>query len=387
MSLFDDEDMIFDDDVIEDNEPQTQVISDSLKGPKESHFCIGHEKNEALFLDAFQKNTIPHAMIFSGIQGIGKTTMAFRLARFLLKNGMQDQNQDSLFGGADTPQIANTLDVPAGDPISSRVASGAHPDLLHIQRAYDSSKGKQDAALKVEALRKIEPFLRRTSADGGWRLVIVEDADTMNRSAQNAILKILEEPPKNVLIILVTHRIGMLIPTILSRSRVIKFDPLSSQNMKVLFEKQGEYISAQDMDTLNLLSQGSIGKAFSYKEDEGLETLSKIMTYLGDVQLGRWSKIHEFANTVGVAAKDKEYRVFAEVLQFIFRHVLFLKARGVETLPEALSQSFLQNYIAHTPLERMITISDSLKAHFERIDFSNLDRRDAVRTAFLVISQ
>ena len=179
MSLFGD-DVIFDDDDLEeradsaeqdDGPARLSNAGGKLAPPSHNTLMFGHEKQEKLFLDLFEKGTLPHAMIFSGPQGIGKTTMAYRLARFLLKHGKGEEEQDSLF--AAQPLKFTSLEVESGDPVSMRVASGGHPDFRCIERAFDTDKGKRDSALKVETLRKIEPFLRMKSSDGGWRVVIV----------------------------------------------------------------------------------------------------------------------------------------------------------------------------------------------------------------------
>ncbi len=326
-------------------------------------------------------------MIFSGLQGIGKTTMAFRLARFLLKHGKGADDQDGLFGGGEAlPQNIESLDVLIDDPVFARIASGGHADLLHIHRAYDATKGKRDSALKVEALRKIEPFLRKTASEGGWRIVLVEDADTMNRNAQNAILKILEEPPANVLIILVAHRPGMLIPTIRSRARVVPFAPLSQEHIQTLLGKQGYDLSAADLDVISALSDGSAGQAIEYIEQEALQTIKMIEEHLAYMPHWQMSKIHELANSLHGPSQDKAYRMFADILQWLFRQVLFVKARGGD-VPAHLQKPSYQKMISEYTLPRMIKIVDDLNAHFDRAEFSNLDRRDAVRGAFLVISQ
>lgn len=389
MSLFGDDDIIYDDDERDgDFESASPVSAESekLQEPKAMQFCLGHEEQEQLFIDLFQNNSLPHAMIFSGNEGIGKTTMAFRLARFLLKNGKVDDNQDSLFGGEDIKADVSSLDVDADDPVFARVVSGGHADLLHICREYDSAKGKQDASLKVDALRKIEPFLRKTASEGGWRIVVVEDADTMNRSAQNAILKILEEPPPNVLIMLIAHRPGMLIPTIRSRARVIPFEPLSQENMKDLLARQGHYLSVEDMTTLASLSEGSIGQALRYIEQGGLETLAQLLGYLETAPNWNWARLHELSASLSSPAQDKEYRMFVDLLQWVFAQILRVQARGSSDIPPALSKVAASQFMMQIPLERLITISDNLKNHFERVEFSNLDRRDAIRSCFLVIS-
>ncbi len=392
MSLFGDDDIIYDDDDVGEDDWFSDdggdvSTQDGLVDPRHSTLCIGHESQEELFLELYEKKVFPHALIFSGLEGIGKTTMAFRLARFLLKHGKDEVADAGLFGGEALPQEITSLDVPADDPVFARVASGGHADFLHIARYYDDAKGKLDKALKVEALRKIEPFLRKTSSEGGWRIVLIEDADTMNRSAQNAILKILEEPPANVLIMLIAHRPGMLIPTIRSRARVIPFEPLSSENMQDLLRRQGISLSIGDMDALADISEGSIGQALRYAEEGGLDMLSKVLGYLDQAPNYNWEEIHKLSNSLGVAAQDKEYRMFAEMMQWVFRKMLFLKSREHSALPSYMDRDGARHIYAQYSIEKLIDVTDALKNHFDRIEYANLDRRDAVRSSFLVISQ
>ncbi len=383
MSLFGDDDIIYDDEM-DDDAPS--VDADRLVEPKAMSYCLGHNEQERLFLELYEKNSLPHAMIFAGMQGIGKTTMAFRLAKFLLKHGTGHENQDSLFGGDALPQDLYTLDVATDDPVFTRMISGGHADLLHIERIFDASKGKRDKNLKVEQLRKIEPFLRRTSSEGGWRIVIIEDADTMNRSAQNAILKILEEPPANVLIVLIAHRPGMLIPTIRSRARMLSFSPLSPDHMGELLNKQGHSLSIQDLELLAAISEGSIGQALRYAEEGGIVMFHKLTDHLAHAPNWRWNEILELSKTMSGTAQDKEYRMFVDLFQWVFRQMLFFKARGHEDAPSYLSGNVLRSLMDKYSLVKLIEITDNLKNHFERIDFSNLDRRDAVRGAFLMLN-
>lgn len=381
MSLFEDhaEDII-------DESPHTQSAT-GMAEPESSTLCIGHNAQEQFFLEMYNKSAIPHAVIFSGLKGIGKTTFAFRLARFLLKHDKADAAQDALFGGDDLPQNAITLDVSNDDPVFARIASGGHADMLHIKREFDASKNKQDASLKVDSLRRIEQFLRKTASEGGWRIVLVEDADTMNRNAQNAILKILEEPPPKVLIILITHRPGLLIQTINSRARTVKFNPLSRDHLSELLHKKGVVLSVDDMQIVTDMSEGSFGQALRIVEEGGLATFSKVVDVLRSYPKWQWNTIHELSNKLGPSAQDKEYRMFAETLVWVFRKMLFIKARGETSLPLYLTSPALEDFFTNTPLEKMVQISDDLNAHFARTDFSNLDRRDAVRHAFTMIHQ
>ena len=138
---------------------------EGLSPPRESSLFLGHQNIEKTLIDLINSDAMPHALIFSGQKGIGKSTMAFRLARYLLKHGTGDEVQDSLFG--DGPTEAHSLDVSYEDPIFSKVVSGGHPDLLTIERSMDTKKGTRKANVDVETARKVTPFLRMTSSDGG----------------------------------------------------------------------------------------------------------------------------------------------------------------------------------------------------------------------------
>lgn len=383
---------LFEDDPYEEALDDGLVVSDVLNEPgllppRESSFCLGHVAQERFFLDLFDGGSLPHAMIFSGAEGIGKATMAFRFARFLFKYGKDELADAGLFGDAAPVLLPETLDVAVDDPVFRRVASGGHADLLYVQRAVDEKKGRVRAALDVESVRKIEQFLRKTASEGGWRVVIVDDADTMNRSAQNAILKILEEPPAKVLIVLIAHRAGRLIPTIHSRCRKIDFSILSGEVMEELLGRKGLSFTPDEMDIILTFSGGSIGQALAFVEDGGLETLDTILQML--VYMPQWDrvKIHELGEVLSAPGQDKEYRMFSKLLQWVFRQVLFAKARGLNALPPCLGSGGLEGFLRKSSLEKLVGLCDSLKTHFETAEFSNLDRREAIRGAFVVLNQ
>ena len=356
-----------------------------LTKPAAMTFCLGHEEQEALLADLFVKDSLPHALILSGPRGIGKCTFAFRFARYLLKFGKVSEPQDSLFGG-EAISFPKSMDVDLQDPVFSRVASGGHGDLLYIERAVDASKGKEKTSITVDSVRKIAPFLRKTSAEGGWRVVIIDDADTMNAAAQNAILKILEEPPKKVVIMLITHRIGELIPTIRSRSRVIGFSPLGKTALRELLGRQGFVYSPKDMDLIVAFSEGSIGQALRFAEEEGPELFAEIASLFSAFPDSNWAVLHRFADGFGGPGTEKRYALFTQLLVWIFRTLVFARARGDAPLPEFLRGGGIERMFQTVSLDRLLGITDALQGHFARTDFSNLDKRETVRSAFLVIN-
>ncbi len=183
------------------------VEGDRLAGaphPRESSTLIGHESVEADLLNAWKANRLPHALLLGGAQGIGKATLAYRLARFVLAGGRSD---------------ARDLSIPQDHPVSRQVASLSHPDLLVLRRVKGEDQKNISQVIRVADTRRIASFFGSTSAYGGWRVCIVDAIEEMNAESANAILKMLEEPPARSLFILVSHTPGRLLPTIRSRCR------------------------------------------------------------------------------------------------------------------------------------------------------------------------
>lgn len=354
----------------------------SLKPPRENQNVLGHEQHEQNLLALYNQGNLPHALIFAGQKGIGKSTFAYNLARFLLKQGGDDAG--GLFG--DTPPSATSFRIAEDDPVARKVASEGHPDLLTIRRPIDDKKGSVKAEMPVEVVRKIAPFLRMTSSNGGWRIVIVDDAETMNRNAQNAILKILEEPPQKALLILVCHRLGAMIPTIRSRCRTLHFQPLSRDNILTIVKNGTGYISGTQQNLLADLSDGSVGQALAFHEEGGEEALREILLMLSGFPKWEWPIIHRKAEELGrFGAPDDPYILFKDLLLWVCDSLLRSKAAGPQKLPEILRTDSLLALQNHYSLEQWIDICEKLKGHFSAVEFSNLDKRQGVLGAFSLL--
>lgn len=346
---------------------------EGLSYPRETSLLIGHEDVEKKILSLLNSGNIPHAVIFSGISGIGKSTFAFRLARYLLKNGAGDSTTDSLFG--DAPPPATSLNISSDDPVFRQVASGGHPDLLTIERPMDERKGTMKNNLDVETARKVNPFLRKTASDGGWRVVIVDDADTMNRNAQNALLKILEEPPKNAMLILVCHRLGNMIPTIRSRCRVVQFDPLSTENLALLMQKEiGDSLPQKEQEILSFLSEGSIGTAKTIMETGGIETALNILDILKRVPIDM-VEVHALSNSIG---KDDIFKNIELFFLKMIEAIIFSKAQNKVLPVPLLSMNF------EGDLDCWLNKYEVTKEHFAQAWRGNLDKKLATLNAFFL---
>ncbi len=375
--------LFFDDELEEKGE--TAVCDNVSMEPP----CLGHETVEDQLLKLYNARQLPHALVFSGIKGIGKAMFAERFVRFLLKEGERSSADMGLFGGdAASPMLATSFSVPSNDPVAAKVTARGHPDFMLVERQFDENKGRYKGNVDVNSVRKIVPFMRMTpSVENGWRIAIIDDADMMNRNAQNAILKILEEPPEKALLILVTHRIGALIPTIRSRSRLVNFGPLSAEVLKRVIQRNESFenLPEEDTDMLSGMAEGSAGKAFSYAEENALDILNQLADLLDNWPDIRMTELHSFADQMATPAKDRALSVFQEILLWSFQSLVKHKARGILPSHPPLNKPVFKAFAAHCSLENLIEICDGLKTHFDLSEKGYLDRRYIVMEAFNIM--
>ena len=190
--------------------------------PRETLSLYGHAEAEQAFLDAYRGGRMPHAWLIGGPRGIGKATLAYRMARFVFAHPDQ------------TASVLKTRDLARARLRTigalRRIAAQAHSDLLALERVADD-KGKLPTLIPVDDVRKTIGFFGSTAGEGGWRVCIVDSADELNAAGANALLKILEEPPARALLLVVSHAPGRLLPTIRSRCRRLALRPLAPEDV------------------------------------------------------------------------------------------------------------------------------------------------------------
>ena len=180
--------------------------------PREVYDLMGQDAALALAARAIRSGRPPQAWLLGGPPGIGKATLAYRIARYLLRYGAVGDGPENLA-------------VPKTDIVARQVEAESHPGLLVLKRR-EGDRGRLQTVLSVQEVRKLESFFGLTSGAGGWRVVIVDTADDMNDQAANALLKVLEEPPRRAIILVLSHSPGRLLPTIRSRCRRLELRPL-----------------------------------------------------------------------------------------------------------------------------------------------------------------
>jgi DNA polymerase-3 subunit delta' len=201
---------------------EEQPESDVFPGaphPRKAHDFIGHRAAEAELLAAYRSGRLAHAWLIGGPEGVGKATLAWRFARFLLANPDPGDRQ---------ARDASDLSVDPTHPAARQLAALAHPDFALIRREWQPDKKKISSEIMVEHVRQALQVFQMSAAFGGWRICIADCAEDLNRSSANALLKMIEEPPQRSLILVVSHRPGQVLPTIRSRCRRLKLDPLSA---------------------------------------------------------------------------------------------------------------------------------------------------------------
>lgn len=352
--------------------------------PRNTIELVGHEHAEQLFLDAFNAEKIHHAWMITGPKGIGKATLAYKMARFLLNNPPEDDQGPGLFGDVLEKAALTSLETDLESQANRLVNAGSNPDLMITERTEDPKTGKMRSNILVDDVRKINQFFHKTSSDGGWRVAIVDTADEMNRNAANAILKILEEPPKNSILIILAHAPGRLLPTIKSRCRMLPLKPLKSQTVKEILQKNYPDKEENIIDGYVALSNGSPGYAISLIEHQGLKVYREILGLLSTMPNINVPLMHDFAGAITTKKSGDTFLLFSEMLsQFIsrmVRHVSYLNTGHTHNIKEALTEEFklMEELGEIIPLDQWAGLWEKISEKMKVTDQLNMDRKQTV---------
>lgn len=216
--------------------------------PCENPNLAGHAAIADRLAAAYRAGKLPHGLLFVGPPGIGKATLAFRLAVHVLAH-------------PDPATAPERLAAPDRAGQTARlVAQGAHPAVLHLTRPYADKEKRFKTMITVDEVRRVNRFLSLTAHDGSHRFVIVDPVDDMNANAANALLKNLEEPPARTVFVLIAQSAGRLLPTIRSRCQVMRFQPLDDDALLAALEGAGADLP-QDPAARRALAGRSLGSA------------------------------------------------------------------------------------------------------------------------------
>ncbi|MBV9655558.1 MAG: DNA polymerase III subunit delta', partial [Acetobacteraceae bacterium] len=303
-----------------------------------------------------------HAWLLTGPEGVGKATLAFRFARRLLAGV---PGEPSLF-------------LDPAQPVFRRVAAGSHADLRTVERAWDDKKKRWRSEIVVDAVRAASEFLRLTPAEGGWRVVVVDGAENLNRNAANALLKVLEEPPSRAVLLLTCAAPGRLLPTVRSRCRRLGLAPLAPAAMADALAAFRPDLPLSERDALAAIAEGSPGRALLLAEEEGLRLAQLVDDVLtGLPAAARPKNPYEIADALG--RSDTAFGTFMELLRASVATAVREAARG-------RSDAARNRLLAGRSLDAWGEVWQGLSRLQDETERFNLDKRQAVLSSLALLS-
>ena len=261
----------------------------------------GHDKAVEQFRRAWDARTLHHAWLLAGPRGVGKASFASDAAVRVLSEA------------AGPPFDAVCLDTPDDHPTAKLIAAGSHPDMRWLQRLENEKTGNLARNISVDQVRGLGEFLGLTPALSDWRVVVIDSVDELEKSAANALLKMLEEPPPNTLFLLVSHAPGRLLPTIRSRCRRLQFEALDDDAMTSVLQEQLPDASTDERQRLIPLANGSVGRALAFASLElgPLEKHALAILRQGDADNSKRSAL---ASQLARKAAADRYAAFLDLL-------------------------------------------------------------------------
>src|ERR1700733_8250700 len=239
--------------------------------PRTTAVLFGHAGAEAALLAAYRSGRIPHAFLIAGPKGIGKATLAYRLARFVLAHPDPAALEIAK---------ATSLAVDPDHPVARRIAAQGQPDLLILERTLND-KGVLHKQIAVDDIRRTVAFFGSTAREGGWRIAIVDAVDELNKSSANALLKVLEEPPQRALLLLVSHSAARVPATLRSRCRILTLRPLAEAEVAAaVAAAMGLPASDPEIIAAASAADGSVARALAFLDGDALELRQRALDLL-----------------------------------------------------------------------------------------------------------
>jgi len=312
----------------------------SLPTAKEHNFFFGHQTAEAHLIKALNSTRLHHAWLLEGRRGIGKATLAWRAARYLLA---EQQSTQSLAIHPDCPTWHLTQ-------------AASHPDFLLVS----PDENRKTPTITIDDIRQVNSFFTKSPALGTYRICIIDAVDHMNVNAANALLKLLEEPPDHSMFFLISHCIGSVLTTIRSRCQHLKLFPLSDQAISKLILAFFPDIAPADKQQAIALGDGSAGQALSFAYGEGKKLHHDFFQIVSTLPHLDHKAIQNFCATL---ADDHVYHLFC-----------------------ALMLRWIHQITTQTPFyQQGLTLWDEVNMLIQQGKRFNMDRKSTAQNIFLTL--
>ena len=322
--------------------------------PRETADLLGHHAAERAMLEAYRSGRMPHAWLIGGQAGIGKATLAYRAARFILAHPDPAHRE---------VQSAQSLAVDPSHPVFRRIAAQGHSDLLALYRTVGDT-GKLRSVISVDQVRRSVSFFGSTAGEGGWRVCIVDTADDLNAEAANALLKIIEEPPARSVFFLISHTPGRLFVTIRSRCRRLMLRPLVLDDL-VAAASQAAGRPSGDPELLAAakLAGGNVGATLALMDTDSLALRERIAVMLTGLPALDGLALHKLGEQIS-GTEALPLATFVEAV----RDWLSARLSAAETDPRHLAQ--------------VAEVWDKVNRAARDVEVYNLERKPLVFSVF-----
>lgn len=328
--------------------------------PRATEALFGHAEAEHALLEAYRGGRMPHAWLIGGPPGIGKATLAYRLARFVLAH--PDPR------AADV-QNATSLAVSQDQPVFRRIANEAHPDLLPIHRVINEKTGKLYANIRVDDVRRTIGFFGSTPGEGGWRVAVIDSVDELERAGENALLKVLEEPPPRSLLLLISNAPGQVLPTIRSRCRRLLLRPLDeTEAAQAAAATLGRSAEDEDIRKAAAAAGGSVGRALNLLDGSALALRDKVEALLAQLPQPDQRALH----ALGDAISGTEPRSLATFMDIV---------------NDWMSRQMREGAQETVALARLARASETINGAARDVGEYNLERKPLVFSVFGALSE
>ena len=292
------------------------ISSDQIEGyphPKVTETLFGHQFAEQEFMNCFKSGKLHHGWLITGARGIGKATFAWRIAKFLLTQPIACPEPKGLFDNSGEKQNSD-LDENLKKAIAARILAESEPRLAVIRKGFDEKTKTFRSSIRVDEIRHLKSFFSLSVSDGGSRVAIIDCAEDMNINAANALLKTLEEPPKDTVFLLISHNPQSVLPTIKSRCRELRLSSLTESDLKSALRQINLTIPENEFEIYSLLGSGSVGNSIRLLEHDGASLYRTILSFLNQLPNLNGFELEKFIGTFSGAENRSRLELFIELL-------------------------------------------------------------------------
>jgi DNA polymerase-3 subunit delta' len=338
---------------------QVAADPDQLEGalhPREQFAFFGHGEGEGAFIEGLRGGRLHHAWLIGGTQGIGKATLAYRVARTVL-----DPRRSNDPGLADL-----TMDPDA--TVARQVMAQSHPNLAVLRRVPATDKKAASSTIPVEAVRKALSMFGSTSADGGYRVCIVDSAEDLTVSSANALLKMIEEPPPRSIFLIVSHAPQRVLPTIRSRCRRLLLRPLGDADIRSVIASLGPPWTQSPAEVLEQAlryGEGSVRRTLELLDADKVAFIEHVTKLLANMPRTDAKQIFALAEALSRRDAEDSYELTLETVQRWVTDRLHERAG-----------------LGPSRLAPLVEVCDKIDRSAREIDVFNLDRRPFILTLF-----